>query len=233
MHSLKRKNYEHVKNVLFPGSTPTMSQLRRELQITDGTTSYNFDFSKKSAGALVRETEILLESNEAFVAQEMALGILVVDPAAAKKNLGVVHSYPNPIEISKGWATPAGPAISADPLPANLEIMWLGSFKIQTDQDVVFERLPGSEFRVVPQTQLSAVNDFNQQTADDRFRELQPQMVIFEDKKNKFDYSLPTLQNLPVDSNNSGAVFYLVAELRGFLITPSDAKKWFRLNQGK
>lgn len=222
MKSNRREIYSHVKDVLFKGSTPTQSLIRRELEVVEGTTSYKFDFTKKNA-AVVTPTEILLESGEAFVASHLSLGIAVAP--VAKPGLCLALAYPNPIEITKAAANPAAPA-GTDPTAENLEIFYNSFLKMQSDQDIVFERLHTSDFRVVPQTQLSAINDSNQGNNDEIFREVQPMPVIFEGKKNVFELSLPPVTGLVLASKNAGVKIRLVLQARGFLLNPTDAKNF-------
>lgn len=219
MKTTKRQILEEIQ-AKNPGAKPTMSTLVREQLITSNKVKFDFDFTKKNA-VTVSDTEVLLESGEMFYVAEMALGLAVVKKAAPGTYR--LFTYPNAKEISKAWA---GATFAAgDPSEESLQIFYNSVMSAQFEQEVIFQRLHTSEFLVVPQTQLSAINDANQQNPDEIFREIQPRPVLEDGKKTIFSLNLNNITGLDLDSNNAAYEIRLVLMARGFLVNASDVKR--------
>jgi hypothetical protein len=101
--------------------------------------------------------EILLNENDHFVAHAMALGIhkvLILDGNESPGNTPIIY-YPEP-NLFQGPAVNANGATEVQ----SLEMLYNGTFLVETEQDVRLKNNSTRRFRYVPETQQVGGNIF-------------------------------------------------------------------------
>lgn len=121
--------------------------------------TYNLELSQDLQPATVAAIANGLLDRDAFMASEMALGILQVPVISSVEypSAGKLAYFPDP----NVWSTAAGTAILSE--SQALESVYFGTHSLQTNEGLRIEKNPNMFFRTVQQTQGSATTQ-NMQT---------------------------------------------------------------------
>ena len=181
MNTRNRALYEKALG-LFPNTLPTISYLREEVDLVNNNGVYKFTFNEQAG---VKPTERKLSIKDAFVANE--LGIFLLVEHKDKPGSGVLMTYPNALELAK-----AGTSSAED-----TEALYNGWLRAQVDQSVLFEAIDTRRFRRVGDTQLSAINDKDEQHYAHGMLQIEPNIVLVGSRRNELTLQLPQFNVTP------------------------------------
>lgn len=210
--SRDRALYEKVLKMTPKGSVPTLATLREEKVLVNNNGTYVFEYNDQKANA--RPTESLLSIKDAFVANTMALGIIV--ERRAKPGTGILLHYPSQQEALKGgqvnWL--------------DLECVYNGQLKVQIDQQVMMDKFSTRRFRHVPQNAGIMIDSgvyggAIQSSPADGLVYAEPNLILRGTKKNTFTLTIPTFdggQTTAIAATDPAFDVRVVLELNGFII---------------
>ncbi|GAA4366849.1 hypothetical protein GCM10023185_38270 [Hymenobacter saemangeumensis] len=204
-----RALYEKVLKMAPKGSVPTLATLREERVLVNNNGTYTFEFNEQRAGQ--RPTETLLSLKDMFVANSIALGILV--ERKTKPGTGVVHRYPSMHVVAQAGATNA----------TDLESIFNGHLKAQIDQQVMMDKFSTRRFRHVPQgsgiNTDAGITGAIQSSPNDGLVMLEPNLILRGTKKNTFTLTIPTFEvAAAIAATDAAFDVRVVLELNGFII---------------
>lgn len=187
------------------GVAVTKSYIRQGMEIKDNQSSYLYDLGAGNPNAPLPQN--LLKLIDLFVANRCAFYIEKQD--TTKVGNGILQTYPNP-QVFVGQAP-------------DLETFYNGNVQISVNQTILYNSLDTHRFRVIPQTQQSAVNANSEQTHSDPFIELEPNVRFSGDQSNKVTLQIPSFQGINIESKVAGIKYFIVMYLSGFLV-PNGAR---------
>lgn len=209
--SRDRALYEKAQKMTPAGTTPTMGYLRQEVVLQNNQTNYRFDFNPQTSQP--RPTERPLSIKDAFIANQMRLGILV--ERKTKPGSGVVYPFPNAQQIEKAVAAAAIGGTVED-----LECVFNAALKVQFDQEVLVDAMNTNRFRAVPTTAAAAGSStMNEAHWRNGLVDVEPNFIISGTRRNEFTLTLPAFQVTPsIAATDAAFDVRVVLELYGFHI---------------
>lgn len=181
----------------------TPSYLRFEVQLSTTNNQYYFPVKvnePNSQGQAARPTEVRLHDQDAFYATGMMLYISKLttngNTAPYPTNM-MLDTYPNAITYPLAFAAGTPPGAST------IETLYNGKLTLNVNERTLLTALPLSDFRQVPQTQLTgATNSPISQFDGTGLQFIEPNLVFIGTKKNILNIVLPstiaTLEATPV-----------------------------------
>lgn len=167
----------------------TQSDLILEQQMFTANNTYLFPVlnnQQGNNGSTIFNTEIRMTQQDSFIASSW--GFFLCKPTSATDSTFIAQTYPNPIVFSTTGVSAAA------------ETLYNSTFTIKVNNDVVYPVLSTSRFRMVPQTQQTALitgvqnaNPYAQiDLGQDGFFALEPNLIIIGSKGTYIQLNMPT-----------------------------------------
>jgi hypothetical protein len=196
-------------NPLYEGKNIEASNLRIHSTLTNSTGVHKFDLRNRNTLAV---NEVGLDYNDLFVATRLGIYLIVEDDD--RLGAEILQSYPNDQVFSGSGLT-----------LQDMEVIYSGGLEIKTNQTVNAERIPGYNFRFVPQTQKSSAIGHSQFNPMEQVYWL-PTILNFDGGKNvDIKYSFNPLTSMKIASVTDGYTNKLVFMPFGYLIKNGAAVK--------
>lgn len=187
------------------GFVVSPGHLREDVKIDNNKTNYAFNLV--SSNRNTERPERKLNDKNVFVATKM--GLLLAQKVVAKPGTEILQSYPNP-QVFGGTAQTA----------AELESFYSGELEARIDNTIVYDGLPTSLFRYVPETIKSASITHSNYAGVPGLIDLEPMLVLNGQREMKFSVEVPgfTTGTPAWQTTDAGVEATLVLYLTGFLI---------------
>jgi hypothetical protein len=181
-------------------------QLRLEAVVDNSTGFLQFNTQELDGSY---PTERRLNRNDHFVAYAQGMYLLKQDVANKKTN-GQLHTYPNNTEFGAAYAD-------------LMAIYTGGKLNVTVDSKVIHPGYPCLEFLKVPQTQKSAVTNFDQFDVNHSLAEMVPNMRLRGAGTNELVISGYQYQTFAGASAIAGTEHRVVLVFRGFRIRGAES----------
>jgi hypothetical protein len=188
----------------FPGKKVVPGFLRVERVITNGRTSYQFNFTQDTGSSAA--TEVKLARTEQFLISH--LGMFLAKKDSAAPNCEVLQTYPNGTVFADGTTFKS----------KFLEAIYNGYASLKVKSTVYIEALPLADFRSIGAMAQSSASTFSEVNSGMGFIELTPNVKINGNDPHELNLQLPITSSAIVANDVANMSNYIVVVARGFLI---------------
>ncbi|MEO0896291.1 MAG: hypothetical protein AAFY71_07840 [Bacteroidota bacterium] len=185
----------------YKGHVIAQSFLRQDQVLANNQSNYLFRFlAEQGIPSLPQQ---YLSRTDKFVV--VCAGLYIFADDDAKPGTAVLQTFPNGTVFAGGTVK-------------DLEVIYQGLLKYQTDNVVMMDSLATQKFRHVPETQQSGTIPNSSYGLDYGLVELPNRLVIDGASKNEFNLEIPTFTGIDLDNGTEGVTNKVALFLDGFLV---------------
>jgi hypothetical protein len=185
------------------GIIPSPSYLRIEQTLSNSKGTYEFRLAKTDNESI---TEVKLDRNDTFVVTDLA--VYLVCETTAKAGKAVLQTYVNQIVFP----------VVAGFTPSDLEAIYNGRLELKIGQKVNIETLSLQNFRVVPETQQSAVTNLGNRSVNDAKYPMGALLTLKGNMDTRITITFPTFAAMEIAAVTVGTTHKLVFHPYGYLL---------------
>lgn len=188
------------RGLMTPSTVVSDSFLRVKQPLINSQNNLTFDIAQNGTPAA---DEQKLNINDSFYVTDYGF-MLTTELTGAALNVPYA-SYPNEVEFANTG------------VPADLEIVYKGSFSVTVNSTVILETTDLQRFRTVPQTQKALAADKSQFEKPYAMDSITPNVFFNGRASNQIEVTIPALNGANIQGTNN-YTNYLVMYVKGFLV---------------